>query len=47
MRIIFTREKEEDIARQRSPITKEMFASLPELAKHSPLIPLKQMLLIG
>jgi hypothetical protein len=36
VRIIFAREKEEDIARQQSPITKEMFASLLELAKHSP-----------
>ena len=47
VRIIFAREKEEDIARQQSPITKEMFASLLKLAKHSPPIPLKQMLLIG
>ena len=35
MRILFVREKEEDIARQRSPISREMFASLLELAKHS------------
>ena len=35
-RILFAREKEEDIARQRSPISKEMFASLIEVAKHSP-----------
>ena len=34
--ILFAREKEEDIARQRSPISKEMFASLIEVAKHSP-----------
>jgi hypothetical protein len=36
-RIFFAREKEEDIARQPSPISKEMFASLLEVAKHSPL----------
>ena len=35
--ILFARKKEEDIARQRSPISKEMFASLIEVAKHSPL----------
>jgi hypothetical protein len=29
------REKEEDIARQQSPISREMFASLLEVAKHS------------
>ena len=34
-RILFAREKEEDIARQRSPISREMFASLLEMAKHS------------
>jgi hypothetical protein len=34
--ILFAREKEEDITRQRSPISKEMFASLIEVAKHSP-----------
>jgi hypothetical protein len=36
MRIIFAWEKGEDIARQRSLITKEMFAGLLELAKNSP-----------
>jgi len=35
VRILFAREKEEDIARQRSPISREMFASLLEVAKHS------------
>jgi len=34
-RILFAREKEEDIARQQSPISREMFASLLEVAKHS------------
>jgi len=34
-RILFAREKEEDIARQRSPISREMFASLLEVAKLS------------
>ena len=34
-RIIFAREKEENIARQQSPIIKEMFVGLLELAKHS------------
>jgi hypothetical protein len=40
-RIIFAREKEEGIARQRSPITREMFAHLLELAKKSPSDSLK------
>jgi len=35
-RIVFAREKEEDIARQQSPISKEMFASLLQVAIHSP-----------
>jgi hypothetical protein len=35
-RIIFAQEKEEDIARQQSPITREMFAGLLELAKNYP-----------
>ena len=34
-RILFAREKEEDIARQQSPISREMFASLLKVAKHS------------
>jgi hypothetical protein len=36
IRIIFAQEKGEDIARQRSLITREMFAGLLELAKNSP-----------
>jgi hypothetical protein len=36
-KIIHTREREEDIAKQRSPITREMFAALLELAKKSPV----------
>jgi hypothetical protein len=32
-RIILAREKEENIARQRSPITREMFTALLDLAK--------------
>ena len=34
-KIIHAREKEENVARQRSPITREMFAALLELAKKS------------
>jgi hypothetical protein len=36
-RIILAREREENIARQRSPITREMFSALLDLAKRSPL----------
>jgi len=36
-KIINAREREENIARQRSPITREMFVALLELAKKSPL----------
>ncbi len=36
-KIIHAREREENIARQRSPITREMFAALLELAKKSPV----------
>ena len=36
-KIILAREKEENIARQRSPITREMFAALLDLAKKSPV----------
>ena len=34
-RIILAREKEEDIAKQRSPITREMFAALCHLANNA------------
>jgi N-acyl-L-homoserine lactone synthetase len=34
-KIIYAREREENIARQRSPITREMFAALLNLAKKS------------
>ena len=46
-RILFAREKEEDIARQQSPISREMFASLLEVAKHSALDSLEVKLLTG
>ena len=36
-KIIHAREREENIARHRSPITREMFAALLELAKKSPV----------
>ncbi len=36
-KIILAREREENIARQRSPITREMFAALLNLAKKSPV----------
>ena len=36
-KIINAREREENIARQRSPITREMFAALLELSKKSPV----------
>ncbi len=36
-KIIHPREREENIARQRSPITRKMFVALLELAKKSPV----------
>jgi hypothetical protein len=46
-RIILAREKEEDITKQQSPITREMFAALCDLANKTSANILEAVLLIG
>jgi hypothetical protein len=44
-KILLAREREEDIARQRSPITREMFTALLYLAKKSPVNSLESIIM--